>query len=247
MKSRKLYLFAIPVIVTATATAAVFTSNSNETINREYDAIGIEKLHIENSSGKVVVEAGDRPRALISGSKRQGSERCNFITEKTQFNELVIRVEKPLTESCEVDVLVTIPKTVDLSIWSSSGSVQIKGIEGKLSLNSGSGAVTALGKFNSINLKTGSGVVEVAGLTGGGDVSLGSGNVSLKYLDNPRGALNVTSGSGGASLLLPKDSKVNAKLNTGSGATKSDFVNSESAEFTVNMKTGSGNVEVKAY
>jgi hypothetical protein len=229
------------------AIAAVNPPNAVDVVHREYDGIGVEKISIENGLGRIIVTASDRPRVVIQATKRVFTERCIFGTEKPGLSEIFARVQRPTGEPCEVDIQITAPKNISLNITSSSGAVDITGMEGRLALSTGSGAVNARGKFSDIVLKSGSGAVNVEGLTGGGQVSLGSGSVSLRYLDNPRGTLEVSSGSGGAQVFIPKDTKIKAQLATGSGEATNALATSETADLLLNVKTGAGNVEVKAY
>ena len=72
-------------------------------------------------------------------------------------------------------------------------------------------------------------------------------NLSFKFIDDPTGQFNVISGSGDTEIGLAKDTRVRASLTTGSGAVSNDLSVSESADFGVSVKTGSGDVRVKAY
>ena len=245
MKLLTQLLILIPT--TAITTAAVFTTNTSDPVNREYDAIGLERLSIENGMGRTTIQSGDRAKVLITVSKRRFTERCSVFTERTRLSEIVIRVEKPVDEICEADIEVTLPKKVDLNIVSGSGTVNIKGIEGKLALVNGSGAISATGIFPAVALKSGNGTVDIAGMTGGGDISIGSGPVALRFLDNPKGNVDIKSGAGNTVLYVPKSSKIKASLNTGSGDLSNDLTNYDSAEFGINVKTGTGDVQVKAY
>lgn len=248
MKFQRKYLLLIPFAGTIAFAAVIGTgSTTNEVVSRRFDGKLVEKVLIENTSGKVTVTAGDFPLVDTTATKRHFTSRCTLTMETSEYSELIVRVEKPIGETCDVDLDIRVPAKVDLAIWSNSGAVQINGVQGKLTLNTGSGSVQANGKFTGVNLKSGSGAIDITGLMGGGDISLGSGPVSLKFLDNPKGLIDVKSGSGDAVLLFPKDTKLNAKLTTGSGDISNELPTSESAEFGVSVKAGAGDVRVKAY
>lgn len=226
---------------------AAVMSTTPETIVREYDITAVEKIHVENTSGRIVVTPMERPKIIITMVKKKFTERCKAETSKTEFEEIDVRVEKPIGEECEVDISITAPKEIALNLWSGSGSVNVTGINGDLAFNVGSGSVSATGEFKKIEGKSGSGDIDINGVAGGGSITVGSGKVNLKILENVSGKLDVKAGSGDATLAFPKDSKINAQLDTGSGDVVNEISTSDSAEYGVSVKTGSGDLKVKAY
>lgn len=240
---RLILFFLLPGSI---ALAAVI-GNQPEKVEREYDGIGVDKLLVENSSGRINIVAGDRPRVVITATKVNFPEKCTFTTEKTDFSEIIVRVERPVGQDCTVDLDIAVPKQISLNLWTGYGQVDVKGVEGNLKFNAGSGSITASGKFAKVEGKVGSGNVEINGVNGGGSVSAGSGNVSLKFAADILGSFDVKTGSGNAQLNFPVGSKIKAQLGAGSGTIENDLQTSESADFGISAKTGSGNLKVTTY
>lgn len=238
--------FALLIVSGPLAFAAVMTGTPSPEF-REYQALGVEKVRIENTSGRITVSPVSVDKVEIWATKRKFSDKCSYLTEKSDYAEIIVKVERTIGEDCEVDIEMKIPKDADLNIWSGSGNVNISGLEGNLVFNVGSGSVTASGKFKKVEGKSGSGSVDISGLTTGGSISVGSGPVNLRYLDYPTGRMDVKTGSGDANILFPKGSKVNAALDTGSGDVSNEIGSTESADFGINVKTGSGDLKIKAY
>lgn len=239
-------LFVIITLSGSLAFAAVLTGTPAPEV-REYPTTDIEKILVENTSGKVTIVPTTIDKVKISTVKKKFPEKCTLTTEKSEYSEVIVRVERSIGEDCEVDIEMEVPKEADLSVWSGSGDVNIKGIEGNLSFNVGSGSVTADGKFKKVEGKSGSGAVTLNGLTSGGNISVGSGSVNLRYLEFPMGRMDVKTGSGDAVVAFPKNSKINASLDTGSGEISNELGDTDSADFGLNLKTGSGDLKVKAY
>lgn len=239
-------LFFIFMLPGSLALAAVISGSPEKDV-REYDGLGIEKLHIENTSGRITISVADRPRVFITATKVTFPEKCAFITEKSDFSEVIVRVERPVGLDCKVDLDIQIPKEMNLNVWSGSGHIDITGIEGDLAFNVGSGSVTANGKFSKIEGKSGSGNVTINGVNGGGNLSVGSGSVDLRMLENVQGALDVKTGSGDANLAFAKGSRIKAELATGSGNLSNEIDTSDRADYGISVKTGTGDLKVKAY
>lgn len=247
MKFRRQYLLAIPFAGTLAFAAVLTGQGGSQTLSRSYDAAEVDKLVVENTSGKTTVGKTAGPRVEITAVKRTATERCTVDAELTEFNEVIVKVEKPITETCDVDVDIKVPEHTDLSVWSGSGPVTINGIEGKLAFNSGSGPLLATGKFSNVILKTGSGSIEVTGIHGGGAIAAGSGSMNLKFAEGARGKLDVITASGDSNFFFPKDAKVNAKLMTGSGEIHNELANPTASDLLLIGKSGSGDITVKAF
>jgi DUF4097 and DUF4098 domain-containing protein YvlB len=240
-------LIAIPFAGTLAFAAVLTGPNGSQTLQKDFDSSDVEKLMVENTSGKTTVTKTAGPRVEITAVKRKPSAHCTIDAEKSEFGEVIVKVEKPITETCDVDVEIKIPEQTDLSLWTGSGPVTVSGIEGKLSVNSGSGSLLADGRFSNVIVKSGSGSIEVSGIRGGGKISAGNGSMNLKFLEGARGTLDVTSGSGDQNYLFPRNAKLNAKLMTGSGDIHNEIDNHEAADLNLNVKAGSGDLSIKAF
>jgi len=241
---RKLIFF---LLLPGSLAIAAVMGNAPEKIEKDYDGIGVEKLHVENTSGRINISVGDRPRVVITATKTNFPEKCTFTSEKTEFLEVIVRVERPVGQDCQVELDITVPKNLALNLWTGSGRIEVNGVEGNLTFNTGSGGVVANGQFAKIEGKSGNGNVTIIGVAGGGSVSVGSGNVNLKFDEDVKGNFDVKTGSGDAFLNFPRDSKIKADLGAGSGFVENEIPTSESAEFGISVKTGSGDLKVKAY
>jgi len=97
-----------------------------------------------------------------------------------------------------------------------------------------------------IKVKTSSGNIGVDSISGNIVAQTGSGNMKVLIGNKIKSKLNLMAGSGNILLMLPKGITVNHSVTTGSGSVKSDFVSKKSGDISVTIKTGSGNVELKA-
>jgi DUF4097 and DUF4098 domain-containing protein YvlB len=239
-------IFAALMLTGSIAFAAVMTGTPPPEF-REYQALAVDKVQIENTSGKITVSPMTVDKVEIWATKKKFSDKCSYTTEKSEYNEVLVKVERTIGEECEVDIEMKIPKDADLNIWSGSGNVSVSGLESNFTFNVGSGSVVANGKFKKVEGKSGSGSVDINGLTTGGNISVGSGPVNLRFLDYPTGRMDVKTGNGDANISFPKGSKIKASLDTGSGDVENELGTSDSADFGINVKTGSGDLKIKAY
>lgn len=236
----------IALLAPAFSFAVSFQGDPNTEYN-EYDPNGVERIQVSNSAGRINISPMPAAKILITATKRKPNENCKVVIEKVQADLIVARVDRPLGEICDVDFELRVPQDISLDVKSGSGNATIAGVNGSLNFDLGSGNLVADGKFKKLEGKTGSGNVKVNGLTGPVALTVGSGDVNLSFNNEPKGAIDIKSGSGNATLLFPKGTRLKTALNTGSGDLVNDLPSSSSAEFGVSVKTGSGDLSIKSY
>ena len=232
--------------------AAFFSAHSafaaSET--KEFDSNGLNEVFIKNPSGNVTISEYEGTKAIVLTTKNKFSNKCNISLEKLK-NKLNLIVEKNngifTSEDCNVDFVIKVPKTVDLSLELGSSNIKINGIEGALNFKLGSGNLSAEGFFEKMNGNSGSGNVKVIGLTGSGQIRTGSGNVFLTFTNSPtKGTLDIKTGSGNATVLFPEGSKVKTSFHAGFGQVSNELGDTPQASFVVTMKAGAGNLKIKS-
>lgn len=215
--------------------------------HREFDYNGVDKLIISNSSGRITISPMPLQKIEITINKRKFGERCGLSVRKEEATMVIIKVDKPLGEVCEVDFDVRVPKELSAELTSGSGSITVDGLESDLKFDIGSGNLKANGKWKKVDGKTGSGSVDIAGINGPVALKVGSGQVNLGFAENARGDVSVTTGTGDAQLMFPKGTKLRTALNTANGSVDNQVGESSRPEINVSVTAGSGDLSVKAY
>jgi DUF4097 and DUF4098 domain-containing protein YvlB len=216
---------------------------------KEFDAQGMKVVSIKNTSGKVSLKPTTGAKAIVAIAKNKFSDSCKMTVEKTS-NTLWVEVKSTsiLSDTCDVDFDIQVPKEMDMNLAVGSGNLKIEGLEGALIYKIGSGEITADGTFRSVDGKSGSGNVDVKGLTGGGEIKTGSGEVNLKFTSAPvNGIIDLKTGSGDAKLYFPKTAKIKTSFAAGSGELSNELGETADASFKVSMKAGSGDLNIKTY
>lgn len=229
---------------------AAFGVPSPET--HEFEIMGLEKVSLENQSGKVKISAYAGPKAIVVSQKNKFSDKCQ-MTLKKDDEELVIKVKKHRDaswgEDCDVDFEVKVPKAMNLDLEAGSGDFSISGIHGALDFKLGSGSLSADGSFRKVDGKTGSGEISVKGLTGGGELRTGSGDIKLTFAKSPKNdEVELKTGSGNATVLVPHGSQVRTSFTSGNGQLNNEIGEGPKEQsFLVSMEAGSGGLTIKSY
>lgn len=217
---------------------------------REFDVKNLKKLAVENTSGKIVVSATDDAKATVDYSKKQFSDSCKMSLDM-QGDTLVAIVARSggiqVKEDCVVDFKIRVPKKTNVDLKVGSGSIALIGTEGELDCRIGSGTLKADGAFTTVKCDAGSGGLEINGIKGSAQLAAGSGPVRARFTEVPnKGELEVRTGSGNATVVVPKGAKVKTALFAGSGSVHDDVGNDPKAGYRVSMRAGSGDLSLKA-
>lgn len=216
--------------------------------SREFDATKFDSLKIKNSSGNIVISVSKDKKAYVKADKKQFGKKCVLNMNQVK-NELVVEVKHTgmlEADQCEVNLSLEVPAAVAMEIKNGSGNLDINGTKGDIDFRLGSGNAKIVAGIDKLQGKSGSGDIEASGLNGSVEVKTGSGNVKLSYQpDSQKGYIDVNTGSGNVGIYLPATVLVSTNFKAGSGQLSSEFGNSTNAAFKIDVKTGSGNLDIK--
>ena len=102
---------------------------------------------------------------------------------------------------------ITVPSAIDLSLKSSTGSIDVNGVTGQMSLQSNTGSITA----------------EQDILTSSSSLSTDTGSVTFNGSIGQSGAYNFSTNTGSVNVTLPPDATFHLDAKTDTGSFNSDF------------------------
>lgn len=176
-------------------------------INLVADFVRGGKVIVDGLAGAIVVEGWERNEVSLTGTKRvvaaseEDAERALAFVD-TAFrragDELTISVSGDpgghRYASSWIDCYIRVPAVTDLYVDTSSGSVDVRGVSGRIRLDTGSGAATLRQCGGDVVVDTGSGAVVADDISGNLHIDVGSGAVTVNGVS---GELFVDAGSGG--------------------------------------------------
>jgi hypothetical protein len=147
---------------------------------------------------------------------------------------------------CSLDVTVTLPAALELTVDGTNGSISASGLTGALSLETTNGAIETTGSEGQIDLRTTNGAIRVQDARSGQvTATTTNGSVDLSFLAAPATVV-ATSTNGSVTLRVPVDGVsyfVRARTtngNTDTAAVPSDRTSTR----TITAETTNGNVRV---
>lgn len=156
------------------------------------------------------------------------------------------------------DLVIEVPSGQAAAVYLMVGSVEARGVDGRLDIDTGSGGVVATDMTGRLSVDTGSGSVRVAGMDGDLIVDTGSGRVEVSDvvaseidLDTGSGrvigrnlqARRLIADTGSGSIELAGVSAPDIMIDTGSGAVELELLSDVDR---LEIDTGSGGVTVYA-
>jgi hypothetical protein len=196
-----------------------------------------------NSGGVKIVNA-DGPTAsvqVIRTARTRADLEYHKVEVRQTGNSLVVRgVQEPeerRERNIQVNhqVILTLPRRIDLSINSISGSLNAGEIDGPVRVNSISGSVNIGNLLAKLEVNSVSGSVEIGNVGADVRVSSVSGNVGLGEVN---GTVQVSSVSGSVKTTLVSLSPEGIRINSVSGSVEIAFKNDVNAEFNAQGISG---------
>jgi hypothetical protein len=224
----------------------------------------VTEVNVRLIGGTVAVLASDDPPSLavseLSGRPLQVSLEDGILTvsyEQLSWDGL-LGFLKPRKDSAAVTL--TVPASCPIQLGVLSASAVVAGLHSGAAVKGMSGDITLDGVTGDVSAETMSGEVVFRSLSGGLtlaggsvdslDVNTMSGQVTADVTLRATGGINVSTMSGEVTLRLPSDSDAQVRLQSTSGAVRTDFETLRAvkapASHTVsgNVGAGSGHVSV---
>lgn len=218
-----------------TEPARTFTVNTNPALTLTSDAGSV--MINRGSSNRIIVQAkkyasfgGNLNNVQINYS--QSGSTLTVATNSTgTFNFL---------NATSVDFIITVPNTTDLQIHTNAGSINVNGVNGKMSLVSNAGTVgaTQSSLTGSSTFKTNAGGINFngsIGSTGTYDFETNAGSIDLTLTGNPSFHLNANTDVGSINTSFP----VTVNRNSAGATANGDVGTTHQATLTLQTNAGS--------
>lgn len=212
--------------------------------NQAYQLPQGARVEISSIRGSVKITNTDSATAevqIIRTARTRADLEYHKIEVAQTGNTLVVRgVQEPEERgrrNVQVNhqVILKLPRSIDLSISSVSGSLQSGDVDGPVYVSSISGSANFGNVGGKLQVNSVSGSVEVGNVGADARVNSVSGNVDLGQVN---GSLDVTSVSGGVKAGLMSLSPQGIHINSVSGSIEIGFKSEVNADFTAEHVSG---------
>jgi putative adhesin len=235
------------VILTASVTSGCTSHSGVEgDFDRQFTVGGPLTLELTTGSGDAHITTGPPGEIRVHGEVHvnewsSGSGRS--LLQQIQSNPPISQegtliriggVGKFNQKNVSVDYTIVVPPDAQLRSTSSSGDLEVSGIQGPANFTCGSGDVTASEIGSDVQVSCGSGDVKLSKIKGQARVSTGSGDITL---DTIQGTTRLQTGSGTLEISNPGDA---LEANTGSGD-----IAIKGASADIRLRTSSGEIDVE--
>jgi len=212
--------------------------------NQTYQLPQGARVEISSIRGSVKITNTDSATAevqVIRTARTRADLEYHKIEVAQTGNTLVVRgVQEPGERgrrNIQVNhqVILKLPRSIDLSVTSVSGSLQSGDVDGPVHVSSISGSANFGNVGGKLQVNSVSGSVEVGNVGSDARVNSVSGNVGLGHVN---GSLDVTSVSGGVKAGLMSLSPQGIHINSVSGSIEIGFKSEVNADFTAEHVSG---------
>jgi hypothetical protein len=176
--------------------------------NLKMDAAGVERLEVVAGAGSMVIEGVPGLENLVVIAtvvvpELHEDDAIQLIDKKMKLSldrngehaklDAWFEDSLPGRESnASINLRISVPTGIALSIEDGSGSIELIGIEADVSINDGSGSIRVVDALN-VDIDDGSGSIEVSRAAGNVSIVDGSGSITIRSVG---GSVKVDDGSG---------------------------------------------------
>jgi hypothetical protein len=205
--------------------------------NQTYQLVPGARVEVSSIRGPVEIVNGDTASAevqIIRTARTRADLEYHKIEVEQSGNSLVVRgVQEPeqrRRQNIQVDhhVILKLPRRIDLSVNSVSGSLKVGDVDGQTNVSSISGSANIGNVGGKLQVSSVSGSLEVRNVGAEARVTSISGNLRLGEVN---GSLNVSSISGGLNATLVSLGPQGIQINSVSGSIEIGFKSEVNADF----------------
>jgi len=235
------------MMLTCVAPSATLTQRDfkeRDEFNQTYQLPQGARVEISSIRGSVKITNSDSATAevrVIRTARNRADLEYHKIEVAQTGNTLVVRGVQDPRERGERNIQVNhqiilkLPRSIELSVTSVSGSLQSGDVDGQVHLSSISGSANFGNVGGKLQVSSVSGSVEVGNVGADARVNSVSGNVGLGHVN---GSLEVSSVSGGVTATLLNLSPQGIKINSVSGSIEIGFKSEVNADFNAEHVSG---------
>ena len=218
--------------------------NERDEINKTFHLAPGARVDVSSIRGPVEIVSGDGATAevrIIRSARTRAHLEYHKIEVEQTGNGLVVRgVQEPedrQRENIQVDhhVMLKLPRRIDLSVKSVSGSIKVGDVDGQTDVSSISGSANIGNVGGKLQVSSISGSLEIGNVGADARVKSVSGNLGLGQVN---GALDVSSISGGLNVTLVSLSPEGIHIRSVSGSIELGFKSEVNADFKADSISG---------
>jgi hypothetical protein len=213
-------------------------------------------LVLNNGSGEVHVHVGNVRNIVVSASTHgfgmmQDNDGQMVRTEQDGNTITVSPAGRSGMFGRPVDLDITVPSATNLELRTSSGDINVEGVQGQMTLASDSGEIKGDNLTGAFNISTNSGDVKLedSTLRGENNFRSDSGKIEFQGSLDPQGSYQFQTNSGDVELKLPAASSFHLTHTSNNGEFENEFPQAENKDALgpqLNIVTNSGDISIKS-
>lgn len=232
---KRLVTFGLALLLAAFgAVAAVFAAGTPESFSGEYRDLRSVEISAEMMDVDIVAGGGNAVSIRVENIPRGVS-----ISDRVRRGGVAVHVQGRSSwldrDAAPARITVDVPTGIDLDVTTASGTISVRGVQGRQSLRSASGRISLEDLGGEITARTASGAIDARDVVGTMTLESASGSVDIARY---RGILAVETASGsirGEGIQLTAD----AAFRSASGSIRVDLDNAMD-DLRYDLSTASG-------
>ena len=242
-------VLALASLVWGTINVLSLVAHGQYSTTSTFDAAEVRSLQIDNDDGSidVIADSSVGGGAIVVTADVDDGWKASEVSATLVDGVLQVSGRCPFLGSpwCKVDVTVSVPAELPVTVRGSNGSIRVSGVTADLDVSVGNGSIELADVAAPLRAASDNGRISAYRLTSPMvDASTDNGSIELSFLDPPR-SLRARSANGSLDVVVPDTVgyRVDARSNNGSADTT--VRTDPSSEYVIDVAADNGSVRVR--
>ncbi len=237
-------------------------SVSAETLEKSFDVSPGGTLYLKTDVGSLEIETHDEDTVLLDFEARGDSAEEFELEYEVDGADVKIIGELEHRRGWNRDIRVkfnlTVPKTYNLDLNTSGGSIKIDDLVGFIDANTSGGKITVGNVHGRVDLHTSGGSIRTKAIHGPLDAHTSGGSINVTFAEQLSESATLNTSGGSITAYLVEDIKIDIDASTSGGRVRSQFeidgrVKKQSVRGEINgggpklkLHTSGGSISIKS-
>jgi DUF4097 and DUF4098 domain-containing protein YvlB len=206
---------------------SAYPSSTHDQWSKTYQAAQMPNLVVRTSDANIRVDAWDNPtiEATVTTDGYRIGDGGVSIRDNQAGNRIELEVKLPRDYfhvsfgRRNVDVVLHVPRSLNLDLHTGDGAIDINGVSGQMALRSGDGHIEVNGVDGKLDATAGDGHVKVSGRFDQLDLRTGDGSIEAEVLSgsNMSSGWTLHTGDGHLIMRVPETFSADVDIHTNDG------------------------------
>jgi hypothetical protein len=221
-RNKLLALFSVVIMLASLTVSA-------QTTRESIDVSAGGKLYLRTDIGRLIIDTHNNDNVLLEVSVAgEDADQFEVTSDKNADQVSIIgklqgRKKWGWNRDLKVEFHITVPKTFNVEVHTSGGSIDIEDLVGNIDAHTSGGSIDVGNVTGDVELKTSGGSIDTESIFGEINAHTSGGSIRVTMAKQPSNDAELSTSGGSITAYLIEDIQLDIDASTSGGRVRSDF------------------------